>query len=208
MDALPVELLCDDHFFSLKTDTHVIRQVSEKSRLKKKQPEKWPLKLLSTACSPLDLAHATLEFEKEEESIQKEIGPFQVDMTIEDSGSLAGLETALIEADGFEIVHITGHAGIDRDLGPVFYMENEFGELDKVTPDRLAKVLRDYPPQLLFLSGCSTGQSAERHATDSFSHQLVAAGVPLVLGWALPVSDAGATLLTIELYGYLVRVSR
>jgi len=205
LDALPVELLHNKQFLLLKSDTHIIRQVTERNRLQRASPQKRALKMLFIACSPLDLAGAVLQFEKEEETILKEMEKFQVEITVEDSGSLEGLQNALIEADGFDIVHMTGHAGIAGKSGPVFYMENEIGEPDKVTPDRLAGVLRDYLPDLLFLSGCSTGKSDKVNEAESFAHQLVEAGVPVVLGWGLPVSDVGATLFTAELYKYLAQ---
>ncbi|MCP4288371.1 MAG: CHAT domain-containing protein, partial [Gammaproteobacteria bacterium] len=140
---------------------------------------------------------------QEEESILKGVEKFQVALTVEDSGSLRGLEDALIEADGYDIVHITGHAGIDAKLGPVFYMEDEIGDLEKVTPAMLWDALRDFAPRFLFLSGCSTGKSDKVNASESFAWRIVEQGVSVVLGWGLPVSDTGATRLAAELYKYL-----
>ena len=108
LDALPVELLHNKQFLLLKSDTHIIRQVTERNRLQQASPEKRALKMLFIACSPLNLAGAVLQFEKEEETILKEMEKFQVEITVEDSGSLVGLQNALIEANGFDIVHITG----------------------------------------------------------------------------------------------------
>ena len=158
--------------------------------------------MLFMACSPTDLAGSTLSFEHEEEQILDAVERFQIDMRIEDSGSLDGLEAMLQENNGFDVVHLTGHAGVEDPLGPVFYMENEIGELHKVTPELLWQKLRDYPPKLLFLSGCSTGKSNQRDA-NAFAYAMVQQGAPTALGWGLPVSDAGATRLTAELYKYL-----
>ncbi len=203
LDALPLELLHRQQFLLLQSDTHLIRQVTDRNRLHASQPEQRALRMLFMACSPLDLVDSTLQFEREEEMIFREVGQFQFEMLLEDSGSLEGLEAALQQANGFDVLHLTGHAGHDAELGPVFYMENEIGELDKVTPRRLADKLRDFPPRLLFLSGCSTGKADKVRKAASFAHQLVQAGVPMVLGWGLPVSDIGATRLTTELYKYL-----
>jgi len=63
--------------------------------------------------------------------------------------------------------------------------------------------LKDVPPELLFLSGCSTGKADKVTEAESFAHQMVDKGVSRVLGWGLPVSDVGATRLTTELYRYL-----
>ena len=56
------------------------------------EPEKRPLTMLFMACSPSDLEDATLQFEKEEESILLETENLPMDMLIEDSGSLNGLK--------------------------------------------------------------------------------------------------------------------
>ncbi len=203
LDALPLELLYRQQFLLLKSETHLIRRVTDRNRLRTSQPEKRALTMLFMACSPPDLADSTLQFERQEEMIFREVEQFQVEMLLEDSGSLDGLEAALQEANGFDVVYLTGHAGHDSKLGPVFYMEDEIGRLDPVTPRRLADKLRDFPPCLLFLSGCSTGKADKLQKAESFAHQVVQAGVPMVLGWGLPVSDLGATRLTTELYKYL-----
>lgn len=62
-------------------------------------------------CSPTDLGDQNiLSFEKEEETILTKAEKYPISLTIVDSGSLEGLENALYEADGYDIVHITGHA--------------------------------------------------------------------------------------------------
>ena len=155
------------------------------------------------ACSPMDLGDSVLQFEKEEENIQKSIEKFQIEMTVEDSGSLEGLKNALMQGNGYDIVHITGHAGIDPKLGPVFYMENEIGELAKVTPESLGEILKDFLPRVLFLSGCSTGKSDKVNEVESFAYRMVEHNIPVALGWGLPVSDTGATIMTTKLYEYL-----
>ncbi len=186
LDALPIELLHDQHFLSLRSDTCIIRRITDRNRLADKQPEQRALCLLFMACSPLDLADRTLQFEKEEEAIFRDVAKFPIDITPEDSGSIQGLQETLIQNNGFDVVHLTGHAGHDAELGPVFYMENEIGNLHKVTPRDLARALRDYPPRLLFLSGCSTGKSDNVNEAASFAHQLMAEeeGPAMVLGWA------------------------
>ena len=203
LDALPIELLFDKHFLQLDSNIHIIRQVTDRNRLKNIVREKRRLKILFMACSPMDLGDSVLQFEKEEESIQKSIEKFQIEMTVEDSGSLEGLKNALMQDNGYDIVHITGHAGIDPKLGPVFYMENEIGGLDEVTPERLGEILKDFPPRVLFLSGCSTGKSDKANEVESFAYRMVEHNIPVALGWGLPVSDTGATIMTTKLYEYL-----
>ncbi len=206
LNSLPFELLCNDRFLLLNDHprTFVVRRVSDRNRRKDEKPEKRPLSVLFTACSPNDLkVHQALRFEKEEELILAATEKFPVHMTIEDSGSLEGIQDALCEGGGeYDILHITGHAGIDQKLGPVVYMEDETGRPDRVTPARLSEAVRDFPPRVLFLSGCSTGKSDKVSESESLAFQMVENGIPIVLGWGLPVSDRGATLLTTVLYKY------
>ncbi len=205
-NPLPVELLHNGQFLVQKSATQIIRQVNNRNRLQQADAPKRPLTLLFMACSPLDLQHSLLQYEDEEQLLLSNTGRFQIDIDVEDSGSLQGLHDSLTEANGYDIIHLSGHAGIDAELGPVFYMENAFGQLEKVTPRRLwQEALQDYPPRLLFLSGCSTGKSDRANGSESFAHQLVTYGIPTVLGWGLPVSDVGATQLAGELYPQLAQ---
>ncbi|MEN8130992.1 MAG: hypothetical protein ABFS45_12520 [Pseudomonadota bacterium] len=91
IDALPFELIHDQHFLLLQQDLHLIRRVNDRNRLQAKAPQRRPLKLLFMACSPLDLQDSVLQFEKEEELILKATERFPLNMLVEDSGSLAGL---------------------------------------------------------------------------------------------------------------------
>lgn len=79
-------------------------------------------------------------------------------------------------------------------------MEDETGLLEGITPEVLWDSIRDNPPGMLFLSGCYTGGVDDRGASGSFAFQMAKAGIPVVLGWGLPVSDAGATAVAAELY--------
>jgi hypothetical protein len=205
LDALPFELLrTEQKFLLLESDTHLIRRITDRNRQKREEPARRSLKMLFMACSPLNLkAEEVLQFEQEEERILQAIDRFPCEVRIEDSGSLNGLSDFLYEAAGFDIVHVSGHAGHDYTLGPVFYMENEIGELEKTTPKALWEKLKDFPPKVLFLSGCSTGKSDKVMASESFAHRMVDKGVSVVLGWGLPVSDVGATLVAAEAYKYL-----
>ncbi|MGE0086203.1 MAG: tetratricopeptide repeat protein [Desulfococcaceae bacterium] len=201
--ALPFELLHYKGFLlqNPHPQIHIIRHISGRNRGKQAQPEKRPLQILFMACSPTDLhAHQVLQFEKEEERIFSATEKL-ADIVIEDSGSLAGLSDALIEGGGrYDMVHITGHANIEHGIGPVFYMEDDIGRLDKVTPERLWERLRDFPPRVLFLSGCMTGKSDKVSGAESFAFQMNEKGIPLVLGWGLPVSDPAASAMTAELF--------
>ena len=204
LSPLPFELFYDNRFLLMDSRVHLMRRVSDENCLKVETPPRRPLKVLFMACSPTDLkAHEVLSFEKEEELIIETVGDYPLSLTIEDSGSLNGLEHAIYEGNGYDVVHITGHAGIDDELGPVFYMENDIGETEKVTALMLYEKIKSFSPKILFLSGCSTASTDTKNASESFAHQMIELGIPIALGWGLPISDKGATKIAALIYKYL-----
>ena len=205
LTEIPFELLYYQDFIVLQPKVHLVRLVKEKKKVIKTEDR--PLKILFVAASPLDLKHATLHFEKEEDNIFKITKKYPIDFQVEDTGSLDGIEHTLYEIKGTDILHISGHAGHDKKLGPVFCMEDEIGKIDEVTPDKLFKAIKDIPPKILFLSGCSTGKKDKNMGVESFAYQMVEKGIPIVLSWGLPVSDIGATSFAGVLYEKLSKGS-
>ncbi|MBU7012682.1 MAG: tetratricopeptide repeat protein, partial [Theionarchaea archaeon] len=196
----PFELLYHSAFL-VPRKIHLVRQVSAYAHKKEPEPQNRALKILFVACSPQGVS--VLDFEEEEEAIFDITRNLPVDMDVEDTGSLKGLETQL-EYNEYDIIHLTGHADIDEE-GPYFCMETEEGFKDKVRPAQLWKILKKgaSSPRLLFLSGCRTGQTPR--AAFSFAHSLVAEHGPPVVGWGLPVSDPAAIEAAKKLYHELGR---
>jgi CHAT domain-containing protein len=199
---LPFELLYHNDFL-VTSRIHLIRRVSDRGSKKTPEPEDRPLKLLFMACSPPDTP-PVLAFEKEEDTIFEVTKNLPVDIDIEDTGSLEGLGEWL-DTNEYDVVHITGHADIDKEGTPIFWMEDDEGLPVQVKPAQLWKKLGLNPPGLIFLSGCRTGEAPEHAAALSFAHHLVSEHVSTVLGWGLPVSDVGASLAAETLYHDLSR---
>ena len=82
-------------------------------------------------------------------------------------------------------------------------MEGDFGERCNATAPQIVDVLVGNWPWLMFLSGCKTGMAGGEQAVPSLAEALVWASAPAVLGWALPVGDAAASLLAGALYRWL-----
>jgi len=164
-----------------------------------------PLRLLFMASSPENV-EPVLNFEKEEALILEATRKSNLELVVEESGSLEGLTERLSygdESERFDVVHITGHADI-HEKEPVFVLENEFGDMQLAKADDIASVFSRYGrfPRLLFLSGCKTAQAPEE-TLSSLCEALVLAGVPAVLGWAKPVYDWVASFTAQKLYEYL-----
>ncbi len=191
----PFELLAKDKTFLLSQQLHLVRRVSDWGKEIEILPQNRPLKLLFMACSALDVQPG-LDFEREEEAIFRITENLAIDMEVEDSGSLEGLRSHL-EREQYDVVYLSGHAGIDKNGSPYFIMEDEFGNMRQVFPDELwNECLIKNPPRLLFLSGCRTGETPDSdESTDavSFAHLLVESyNVPAVLGWGRSVRDEQA----------------
>jgi len=156
----PFELLASpkDNCFLLVKGVHLVRCVSEWGAEKKTEPENHPLKMIFMACSALDV-EPELDFEKEEEAIVSATEKLPIEIEVEDSGSLEGLKEKLMHTR-YDVVHLSGHADIDENNKPFFIMEDELGNRRDVSPSELwNKALIDNPPQVLFLSGCHTGET-------------------------------------------------
>ncbi|MBN2440055.1 MAG: CHAT domain-containing protein, partial [Spirochaetales bacterium] len=205
LDTLPFEMIYDNRFLSLESPIHIMRRGSE-NLTAVTLPDR-PLRILFMACSPDNVDEKSrLSFETEEEFIYEAARALPLELRVVDSGSVAALQDELnrcVYADGknkYDVIHISCHGAIDGELGPVLYMEDEMGYLDKVTPVKLWKALRDFPPGVLFLSACSTAHYDRLHHSDSFCQRMNQKGIPYCLGWNTPVGDTQASFFAASLY--------
>jgi tetratricopeptide (TPR) repeat protein len=213
---LPWELLNQQGLFLCQNATHPFTPVRllPQNNPRQHQRANRPLRLLFMACSAEDIK-PVLHYEYEEGRILKAAGRNDIELVVEERGSLAGLEERLSdygddEGKGyFDVLHLTGHADVDKKTKePFFWMENDLGYGEKVTAEQLKRAFVGNWPRLVFLSGCKTAQASEAGLLPSFCEALVAAGAPAVLGWALPVVDEYATQAAAELYQHLAAGKR
>ena len=198
--ALPWELLYANGFLSVARHHPVepIRTSSDRKPQARNPPNR-PLRVLFMACSPLEVA-PVLDFEAEEAAIlQASTG--RVDLVVEESGSLAGLNDLLgrFGQGYFDVLHLSGHAVI-AETGPCFVMESPEGARRDASAQDIARAIGPNWPGLLFVSGCSTAVAIDGGAASSMAEALVEAGAPCVLGWSLPVGDVAASTLAATLY--------
>ncbi|MCP4219256.1 MAG: CHAT domain-containing protein, partial [bacterium] len=215
----PLELLAKDHEFLLRSKLHLVRTIRPGETAAQNppnlpKPPKRPLKLLFMVGSPMDVT-PLLDFEKEEEAIFKVTEKRAVDLEVEDSGTLEGLQERLL-LEKYDVVHLAGHANIRKNGQPYFILENETGHRRDVTCDVLwNEALTENPPQMLFLSGCRTGQAGPsgqpglagetmETGVGSFARLMVSHfKVPAVLGWGRSVHDDLASVAAECIYRYL-----
>lgn len=162
------------------------------------------LRILFMAFSPHNVA-PELDFEHEEETLLSALAPLaeqrRARMRVVEEGTLDDLRTVLM-TERFDVVHLSGHGRITP-AGPRLVMEDAFGAGRLVSPAELIDVLgrAQAMPQLVMLSTCHSAEV--RGSAASFAAELVAAGVPNVLGWTRPVRDDQATLAASTVYEQL-----
>ncbi|WAS96989.1 tetratricopeptide repeat protein [Nannocystis punicea] len=170
------------------------------------------LRILYMAFSPRDV-EPVLDFEGEEERFLEVLAPFvqagRALVRVVEDGTLEDLMRALL-LESYDVVHLSGH-GLMTSHGPQLVMEDDTGmrrrNLDgtpaDVSPASLIEALRraESMPSIVMLSNCHSAES--RDAMPSFAVELVAAGVPAVLGWTRPVRDDQATEVTSDIYQQL-----
>ena len=200
---LPWELLHDGGFLTASAGTPLcpIRLASSRAS-QPLPPANRPLRVLFMATSPSNV-EPVLDFEHEEAVILG-AADSNVELVVEESGSLAGLRSLLARfgVGYFDALHLSGHA-LMTTAGPRFVFEDDLGGRADASAAELAEAIGSRWPRLVFLSGCHTGQAVDDGDLASMAEALVEAGAPLVLGWALPVGDDAANMLAAQLYGEL-----
>ncbi|MBD2181692.1 tetratricopeptide repeat protein [Aerosakkonema funiforme] len=205
---LPWEVLHDGIDFLVKRVNPVtipIRQVGWVEETKPNIIEARPLRVLFMATSP-QAVEPVLDFEREEARILEDTAELPLMLRVEESGCIEELGKLWKRyKEPFDVFHLTGHASIPtaEPFTPYFITETDTGEAYHATAAEIEKVFRHRWPQLIFLSGCRTGQAAENGAVPSMAAKLIELGAKAVLGWGRPVLETSATVAAAKLYGAL-----
>ncbi|WP_437339154.1 tetratricopeptide repeat protein [Sorangium sp. So ce394] len=159
------------------------------------------LRIAFMAFSPHD-ARPEFDFEREEEELLAAIAPMaerrRARLRVVEGGTLEELRDVLL-LERFDVVHLSGH-GVQTPGGPRLVLEDAFGARRDVEPAELIEVLERAKamPELVMVSCCNSAEV--RGSVASFAAELVAAGVPNVVGWTRPVGDGIAMLAASVLY--------
>jgi len=206
MAELPWELLHDGRRFLI--DDHPVAVLPIRCKRTTAPtpapPANRPMALAFMAASAEGHGLASLDFEAEEAAILHGVqgtadAPTDIQLFVEESGTSDGLKEflALQPDPGFDVVHLTGHAGHSKNGHPVFVFEDAQGAPALASPADVAEAI-GRRPRLLFLSACLTGSAAA--SGQSMAGELLERGFPAVLGWARPVRDRHATTTAAKLY--------
>ncbi len=202
---LPWEVLHDGTSFLVEGVNPVVVPVRwiEKNTPPPPTLEARPLQVLFMATSP-GTVEPVLDFEAEEARILAQTEDMAVQVRVEESGCVAELGKlwARYPQNFFDIFHLTGHGDIQRQepYHPYFITETETGERHDAFAQELAEVFRHRWPQLIFLSGCHTGQAGNHGAVSSMAETLIQQGARAILGWGMSVQDTTGTAAAAHLY--------
>ncbi len=167
-----------------------------------------PLKILMVACAPDDQKNL-LDYEKEQECILDAVDELtrenRVELDPTEEGSLEIMEEYL-EKGQYNVLHLSGDGGFDKNGEPCFFMETPEGRTNIVSSEELAGILRKYQDhlRLVFLSACYSGVTRGQGETFGFAQALSSRGIPSVIGMRIKISDRAATVLAEKFYGSLV----
>ncbi|BAZ30235.1 TPR repeat-containing protein [Cylindrospermum sp. NIES-4074] len=163
------------------------------------------LRVLFMATDPEEV-QPKLDFEQEEARILADTQDIALELRVEESGCTQELGKVWSRyIDTFDVFHLTGHAAITSAAPhtPYFITETETGKHHETTAAELAEVLQFRFPKLVFLSGCRTGEAADKGAVPSMAQALIEQGASAVLSWGRPVREKTATATAAHLYGKL-----
>jgi CHAT domain-containing protein len=101
------------------------------------------------------------------------------------------------------VLHLSGHGVVGPDSVDRFFFEDERGRTDRRTAaDVVTQVLRGTRSvRCVVLNACQSSQAA----ASGLCQALVAAGLPLAVGWAASVADDLATDFVAAVYNGLLR---
>jgi tetratricopeptide (TPR) repeat protein len=160
-----------------------------------------PLRLLFVAAAPVD--QPQLFYEREEDAIQRVASQLRGDVVLYfgDAGSFAELRD-LVTRMRPHVVHLSGHGVVGKDGVGRFAFEDDRGRTDlRTAEDLLLHVFRGSKVRCVFLNACQSSQAAAA----GLCQALVAAGLPLAVGWAASVADDLATDFAAALYNRLLQ---
>lgn len=209
LHGLPWELLYQAHagdYLALIRETPVVRYLALSRPVSSPEsPE--ALRVLAVAAEPRGLPplHVAEELEALVD-LGRSVSRLEVDPV--KPATLGALRSKLVERKP-HVVHFMGHGQVEPVSGRgLLAFEGPDGELDGVSADSLASVLKGSPSlRLVVLNACETARAGAGGADGAYAGlapALVRGGLSAVLAMQLPVSDAGAIAFSGEFYRRLV----
>ena len=156
-------------------------------------PSDLPLGLVFMASAPK--GGIDFDFEREEQAILQSTSSVNLDLEVEDSGSLDLLSERL--SGGAQIVHLSCYG--ESEPKSLLLLEDAFGYPSRVSTEDLVNHLPIPRPRLIFLTPWQRG------IVDPLALNMVRAGIPAVLGWDGPLQEGSTVQFAQQVYSSLGR---
>ncbi|SDD63862.1 CHAT domain-containing protein [Cupriavidus sp. YR651] len=168
---------------------------------------KRPLRIAGMICNPTDDKDLAIDIEQERRLIEKALEDVPKDLvsfTWLDGTTIDDLRVAMLGSNA-HVFHFIGHGGTDICLpdrqGTVrtngfIVMQNEFGEAERVSAERLALALNNQV-RLVVLNCCESGRGG---SFSSIGADMVRAGIPLAVAMQFPIANGSASYFSSEFY--------
>jgi hypothetical protein len=162
-----------------------------------------PLRLLHLIAAPVD--QPRLDVQGETDQIQRALAGLvdkgKVEILPGRPGRISTLQDQLRQ--GCHILHFSGHGGFSGEEGYLIF-EDEQGYGQQVTPDLLAKYLKNPSIRLAVLNACESATAGTGDAFSSMAAALIQkAGLPAVIAYQQAMPDSSAIAFAAEFYAAL-----
>ncbi|MCK5521804.1 MAG: CHAT domain-containing protein [Thiomargarita sp.] len=204
--SLPWECLSHpDEGFLGKNPKYTLSRQYPKPQMSSSPLPKGPLKVLLFTSQPDDLGAETmrLDIEAEQahvlEALDKYFHQGLVKIDTPDDGRFSHLQEKLRDEE-FHLVFLSGHGSYDTDQysetyqKATFLFEGEEGNGVKVTAAEIAQAFIGTSVQCVILSACQSGKMASDVLNTGLMQELVAAGLPHVIGMRESILDRAGIL--------------
>ncbi|WP_433795618.1 CHAT domain-containing protein [Actinoplanes sp. CA-252034] len=210
LNRVPWEFLFDgSDFLCLEPRFSIVRH-SDRTLAPPPLRVRYPLRVLTTICSPGDLQ--PLDVEEEKKRLTTALAPYIemgcVNLTYTRDGQLPTLQRTLAQAERagrpFHVWHFIGHGAFDeREQIGHLYFDTEFGSR-RVTGFELATLFRDHDPlRLIVINACESATTDDSDAMSGIAGSLVERGIPTVVAMQFPISDRAALVFAGEFYALI-----
>jgi hypothetical protein len=108
-------------------------------------------------------------------------------------------QRAATTGNPYHLLHITGHGIYRNDSGFLVFSDGR-GGTETVSTDRLAPLLSDDPPYLIFLNLCEGATAGDRGAFSGVAQNLIRHRVPCVIGMQFSITNPAAEIFSERFY--------
>jgi hypothetical protein len=195
LQGLRFELLRDPHSGErLATSERIVffRFLASQDWRPVRLRRKAELKVLLAVAAPADLAAYKLSAIDRDHEIalaRQALGGLAVtEVPREERVTLDNLLAHL--RGGVDLLYLVSHGALPRGKEPVLFLEDEAGQVARVSGNRLAECVRELPepPLLVVLASCESGGTADGTTQSALAPALAVAGVPAIVAMQSKIS--------------------